>query len=99
MMRRNICAAVALASSGILAFGALPAMADDVPAYTLPSATPTYIRAAIDDPARTPEQRARDVNRKPELVIAFAGIKPGKYSFNCTPHLAMNMKGTVTVTP
>ena len=31
------------------------------------------------------------------VTISFAGIKPGKYMFNCTPHLAMNMKGTVTV--
>jgi plastocyanin len=30
-------------------------------------------------------------------TVSFAGIKPGKYLFNCTPHLAMNMKGTVTV--
>ena len=30
-------------------------------------------------------------------TVSFAGIKPGKYVFNCTPHLAMNMKGTVTV--
>ena len=30
-------------------------------------------------------------------TISFAGIKPGKYLFNCTPHLAMNMRGTVTV--
>ncbi len=30
-------------------------------------------------------------------TISFAGVKPGKYVFNCTPHLAMNMKGTVTV--
>jgi plastocyanin len=33
------------------------------------------------------------------VTISFAGIKPGKYEFHCTPHLAMNMKGTVTVTP
>lgn len=31
------------------------------------------------------------------VTISFAGIKPGKYEFHCTPHLAMNMKGTVTV--
>ena len=30
-------------------------------------------------------------------TISFAGVKPGKYNFNCTPHLAMGMKGTVTV--
>ncbi|GAC1318508.1 MAG: hypothetical protein NVSMB22_00380 [Chloroflexota bacterium] len=30
-------------------------------------------------------------------TISFAGVKPGKYDFHCTPHLAMNMKGVVTV--
>jgi len=30
-------------------------------------------------------------------TISFAGVKPGKYEFNCTPHLANNMKGTITV--
>ncbi|HEV8409090.1 MAG TPA: plastocyanin/azurin family copper-binding protein [Gemmatimonadaceae bacterium] len=30
-------------------------------------------------------------------TISFAGVKPGTYNFNCTPHLAMNMKGSVTV--
>jgi plastocyanin len=31
------------------------------------------------------------------ITISFGGVKPGTYTFNCTPHLAMNMKGTVTV--
>lgn len=31
------------------------------------------------------------------VTISFAGVKPGKYEFHCTPHLAMGMKGTVTV--
>src|SRR5688572_14891262 len=30
-------------------------------------------------------------------TISFAGIKPGSYPYHCTPHLAMNMKGTITV--
>ena len=30
-------------------------------------------------------------------TVSFAGVKPGKYEFNCTPHLANNMKGEVTV--
>jgi len=30
-------------------------------------------------------------------TISFAGVKPGKYEYNCTPHLANNMKGTITV--
>jgi plastocyanin len=29
--------------------------------------------------------------------ISFANIPPGKYNYHCTPHLAMNMKGTITV--
>lgn len=31
------------------------------------------------------------------VTISFGNIKPGTYPFICTPHLAMNMKGTVTV--
>ena len=30
-------------------------------------------------------------------TISFANIPAGTYPFNCTPHLAMNMKGTITV--
>ena len=33
------------------------------------------------------------------FLLSLGGVKPGKYEFNCTPHLAMNMKGTLTVTP
>jgi predicted methyltransferase len=77
MMRRNVWAAVALLSVAMFAFGSRPALADDTPTYTLPSGTPAYVRAAIDDPARTPEQRARDVNRKPAELLVMSGIRPG----------------------
>ncbi len=40
--------------------------------------TPAYIRNAIDNPSRPEKDRERDANRKPESVIAFAGIKPGQ---------------------
>jgi plastocyanin len=30
-------------------------------------------------------------------TVSFAGTKPGTYHFYCTPHLALGMKGTVTV--
>jgi plastocyanin len=29
--------------------------------------------------------------------ISFANVPAGKYNYNCTPHLAMNMRGTITV--
>jgi plastocyanin len=31
--------------------------------------------------------------------VSFGGIPPGTYNYHCQPHLAMNMKGTITVTP
>lgn len=30
-------------------------------------------------------------------TVSFGGVVPGVYEFNCTPHLAMNMKGKITV--
>jgi len=37
------------------------------------------------------------MNPNEEYLISFGGVKPGKYDFHCTPHLAMGMKGTITV--
>lgn len=30
-------------------------------------------------------------------VVSFAGVKAGRYEFFCMPHMAMGMKGTITV--
>jgi predicted methyltransferase len=40
-------------------------------------AVPAYIAAAVADASRPDSDRQRDVNRKPEQVLAFAGVKPG----------------------
>ena len=37
------------------------------------------------------------MNPNETYVISFGGVKPGVYPFHCTPHLAMGMKGTITV--
>jgi plastocyanin len=37
------------------------------------------------------------LNANDSYTISFGNIKPGAYEFHCTPHLAMNMKQTVTV--
>ena len=37
------------------------------------------------------------LNAGESVTVSFAGIPAGKYPFNCTPHLAMNMKGVITV--
>ena len=75
-MRRNLCASVALFVVA-MGCGGMPALADDAPVYTLPAHTPAYIRAAIADPSRPAEQRARDANRKPAELLMMSGIRPG----------------------
>jgi plastocyanin len=37
------------------------------------------------------------MNPNEEWTLSLGNIKPGKYPFNCTPHLAMGMKGEITV--
>lgn len=37
------------------------------------------------------------MNANESLTMSFGKVKPGTYNYNCTPHLAMGMKGTVTV--
>lgn len=63
---RRICACIAV---GLLSYGSayLPAHAAEV----------AYVAAAVNDPNRPPEDKARDANRKPLQTLSFAGIKPG----------------------
>jgi plastocyanin len=37
------------------------------------------------------------LNPNEAYTISFANVPPGQYPYHCTPHLAMNMKGTITV--
>ena len=37
------------------------------------------------------------LNANETYTISFAGVPAGEYAYNCTPHLAMNMKGVITV--
>jgi len=37
------------------------------------------------------------MNPNETITISFANIKAGKYPYTCIPHLAMNMKGVITV--
>jgi len=40
---------------------------------------------------------AMKTNNGESITVSFAKIKPGVYPFHCTPHLALNMKGVLTV--
>jgi len=48
------------------------------PAYVVPAGTPAYIRHAVESPDLSPEQKARDFNRKPAELLTLSGIKPGQ---------------------
>jgi plastocyanin len=37
------------------------------------------------------------MNPNEKYTISFGGVKPGTYPYHCTPHLAMGMKGVITV--
>lgn len=37
------------------------------------------------------------LNTNEKYEMSFAGVKPGKYEYICTPHIANNMRGSITV--
>jgi plastocyanin len=37
------------------------------------------------------------LNANEAYTVSFAGVKPGKYDYICTPHMATGMKGSITV--
>lgn len=69
-------------------------------AFPNPEALPEAARTALL--ANMPEQMG-ELSGKMLLtpgetyVISFAGVPAGTYDYDCTPHLAMNMKGKITV--
>ncbi len=59
------------------------------------------VKAAINDAlgaARMGDlQSNMYMNPNEGFTMSFSNIPPGTYSINCTPHLAMNMRGVITV--
>lgn len=65
-----------------------------------PAAIPADVQPQLD--ANIPDKMgqlssALKTNPGESVTISFANIKPGKYPFHCTPHLALGMKGEITV--
>jgi plastocyanin len=65
-----------------------------------PATVPADVQPQLD--ANIPEKMgqlssALKTNAGESVTISFANIKPGKYPFHCTPHLALGMKGEITV--
>jgi plastocyanin len=66
-----------------------------------PATIPADSKAQLDANMGTDKMgelsSAMKTNPGESVTISFANVKPGKYPFHCTPHLALGMKGEITV--
>lgn len=66
-----------------------------------PATIPADVRPQLDANMGTDKMGELSSNLKmnpnDSVVISFANIKPGQYPYHCVPHLAMGMKGVITV--
>jgi plastocyanin len=65
-----------------------------------PATTPADSKAQLDanmDQKISELSSPMLMNPNEAYTVSFGGVKPGTYPFHCTPHLAMNMKGVITV--
>jgi len=66
-----------------------------------PATIPPDVRPQLDANMGTDKMSELSGNMKinpgESITISFGNIKPGQYPYHCTPHLALGMKGVVTV--
>lgn len=62
----------------------------------IPSGAQAQLSANMSNQA-TPLGSPMMMNANEEYTVSFAGVPAGTYNYVCTPHLAMNMRGVVTV--
>jgi plastocyanin len=66
-----------------------------------PATIPADVRPQLDANMGTDKMGELSSNMKmnpgESITVSFAKIKPGQYPYHCTPHLALNMKGVITV--
>jgi plastocyanin len=66
-----------------------------------PATIPSDVRSQLDANMGTDRMGELSANMKmnpgESITISFAKIKPGQYPYHCTPHLALGMKGIITV--
>jgi plastocyanin len=66
-----------------------------------PATIPADVKSQLDANMGTDKMGELSSNMKMNagdaVTISFAKIKPGQYPFHCVPHLALGMKGVVTV--
>jgi plastocyanin len=66
-----------------------------------PATVPPDVRAQLDANMGTDKlgelSSSMKMNPGESITVSFGNIKPGQYPYYCTPHLALNMKGVITV--
>jgi plastocyanin len=66
-----------------------------------PATIPPDVKPQLDANMGTDKMGELSSNMKMNpgdaVTVSFGNIKPGKYPFHCVPHLALNMKGVITV--
>ena len=66
-----------------------------------PATIPADVRPQLDANMGTDKMAELTSNMKmnpgESVTISFGNIKPGQYPYHCVPHLALNMKGVITV--
>jgi plastocyanin len=66
-----------------------------------PATIPADVKAQLDANMGTDKMGELSSNMKmnpgESVTISFGNIKPGQYPYHCVPHLALNMKGVITV--
>jgi plastocyanin len=66
-----------------------------------PAVIPADVRAQLDANMGTEKMgelsSALKMNPGESVTVSFGNIKPGQFPYHCTPHLALNMKGVITV--
>jgi plastocyanin len=66
-----------------------------------PATIPADVRAQLDANMGTDKMgelsSSLKMNPGESITVSFGNIKPGQYPYHCVPHLALNMKGVITV--
>jgi plastocyanin len=66
-----------------------------------PATIPADVRAQLDANMGAEKMgelsSALKTNPGESVTVSFGNLKPGQYPYHCTPHLALGMKGVITV--
>lgn len=64
---------------------------------TIPADVKTQLDANMGSDKMGELSSNMKMNPGDAVTVSFGKIKPGQYPFHCVPHLALNMKGVITV--